>query len=151
LIQVEDTIDPIITILAPEADQSFGKYSPVYSITIEDDSIEEYGLQNIWYTVNLDLTAYVITDLVSFVDEELWESLADGFSMFHFFVFDTSGNQGYAQVRVYKEPQMNSPSDPPPLIPGYNLMIIGLISLISIIFSILRRITHFYTIKNKYE
>jgi len=151
LIQVEDTIEPIITVLAPKDDQSFGKYSPVYSITVEDDSIEEYGLQNIWYSVNLDLTAYVITDMVGFIDEELWESFAEGFLMLHFFVIDTSGNQGYAQVRVYKEPQINSPSDSLTLIPGYNLMIIGLISLISIIFSILRRITHFYTIKNKYE
>ncbi len=132
IIHVRDTIAPTITILAPEYNQSFGKFSPAYYISIDDISIEEYGLQSIWYTLDGGITTYVITDLIGVIDETLWDALPEGQSTIEFYVLDTSGNQGYVELIVIKE-LAYSPTTGSGAIPGYNLLIIGLISLLTLI------------------
>ena len=133
IIRVVDTIAPVITIIAPEYNQSFGIYSPAYYITIDDRSIVEYGLQSIWYTLDGGITTFTTSAQVGFINEALWELISEEQVIIEFYVLDTSGNQGYAQIIVNKELPVSPPSVPPPGIPGYNILIIGLISIISII------------------
>ncbi|MFX1501375.1 MAG: family 16 glycoside hydrolase, partial [Promethearchaeota archaeon] len=129
---VNDTTAPTITILAPEYNQHFGRFSPAYSLSIEDDNMEEFGLQSIWYTLDGGITNISIIELIGVIDEDLWDALPEGVISIDFYALDSSGNQGNAGIIITKD-LVNITSSDSANISGYNLFMICLTFLLIII------------------
>ena len=93
----KDTI-PVITIILPLSDITFGLVAPNYNI-----SIDELNLDTIWYTLDGGGTNYTITDLTGTFNQTAWDTLSEGSVTIRFYANDTAGNIGSAVVTVEKD------------------------------------------------
>ncbi|MFW9949994.1 MAG: hypothetical protein ACFFKA_07705, partial [Candidatus Thorarchaeota archaeon] len=101
--QIDDS-DPIINILLPFDNQTFGKIAPSYNITIIEPNIDK-----IWYTLDGGLTNITITSLNGKINQTLWNNLPEGPLIIRFYVNDTMGYLGYKDVSIFKryEPEVS--------------------------------------------
>jgi hypothetical protein len=70
--QIDDS-DPIIFILSPSYNQSFGKIAPNYTL-----SIIEPNLDKIWYTIDGGISNVTVTSLTGTIDQTIWNTLPEG-------------------------------------------------------------------------
>lgn len=114
-----DIYAPNITILEPLNFQEYRGELPHYSIVIE-----EYMLDNLWYTIDGGQNNFTITSYTGDIDQDRWEILPFGRVTLIFYAKDMAGNIGSAEVTIIKKSSV---------IPGYNLIVIlGVIGLISL-------------------
>lgn len=121
----KDTSAPIITINYPIDNQEFGTQAPTY-----DFDFDELYLDTIWYViVSEGSTPHIISSTSGAINDELWDSLADGDITIRFYANDTLGHVGYAEVIITKNTNMGSGT---PVIIGFDTFtIIVIISLIT--------------------
>ena len=122
----KDVIAPIITIISPATDEEFDN-TPIFNI-----NINEYNLDEFWYTIDNGANNYTISSLTGTINQAAWDDTSDGPVTIRFYGKDKAGNIGTNSVIVAKIPSEEPPPTPPPGIPSYNLIVlIGVISLIS--------------------
>ena len=120
----KDATDPLLTINEPVSGDIFTELPPEYNI-----SVTENNLDLMWYTIDGGITNIPFTSLTGFIDSTAWNNAPSGAITIRFYVRDLAGNEVYQEVAVVKR----SPSTPPG-IPGYDLLIlIGVISLVSVL------------------
>ena len=93
-----DTENPEIIINNPSQDEIFGDIAPNYDI-----SIIESNLESIWYTINDGATNITISEFTGTIDQIEWEKKETGMPTINFYANDTMGNEGYAEVSVFKD------------------------------------------------
>ncbi len=121
-----DLIVPIVTIIEPEFGEVFVDISPLYSITIDETSLDSY-----WYSLDDGQTNHSISELTGAISQSAWNSLSDGHVTLRFYAKDEAGNVGQSSVTITKR----TTSEPfPPGIPGYDLyLLLGALSVVSIL------------------
>lgn len=121
------TNPPDITINSPTPSQTIGTMAPSYDISIT-------GLyDSIWYTLDGGTSNITANSLIGAINQAAWTALADGIITIDFYANNSAGMEGTAQVMVVKD-SSEEPPPVPPGIPGYNLiLLIGVISVISLI------------------
>ncbi|MCK5609093.1 right-handed parallel beta-helix repeat-containing protein [Candidatus Pacearchaeota archaeon] len=92
-----DNIEPKITVNLPQPFNISGYDPPTFNI-----SIEEYSLEEVWYTLNNSLLKIFIFDNGT-VDPTYWDTIDHGLIPLTFFANDTSGNDGSMEVLIYKD------------------------------------------------
>ncbi|MFX1437803.1 MAG: hypothetical protein ACFFAA_11505 [Promethearchaeota archaeon] len=97
-----DDSDPIINIIKPQNNQTFGRNAPSYNI-----SIIEPNLDKIWYSLDGGLTNVTITSLNGTINQTLWDSAPQGIITIRFFANDTNGYFSYKDVIVNKKISTN--------------------------------------------
>ncbi|MFX1378907.1 MAG: hypothetical protein ACFFA4_07410 [Promethearchaeota archaeon] len=95
--QIDDS-DPIINILSPQDNQTFGRIAPSYNI-----SIIEPNLEKIWYTLDGGLNNVTITNLSGKINQILWNALPQGPLTIRFYANDTMGYLSYKDVIINKK------------------------------------------------
>ncbi|MFW9829067.1 MAG: hypothetical protein ACFFEY_15935 [Candidatus Thorarchaeota archaeon] len=95
--QIDDS-DPIINILYPQENQTFGRIAPSYDI-----SIIEPNLDKIWYTLDGGLNNVTITNLSGKINQILWNALPEGAVTIRFYANDTMGYLSYEDIIIYKK------------------------------------------------
>ncbi|MFW9820940.1 MAG: hypothetical protein ACFFE5_15135, partial [Candidatus Thorarchaeota archaeon] len=95
--QIDDS-DPIINILSPQDNQTFGRIAPSYDI-----SIIEPNLDRIWYTLDGGLNNVTITNLSGKINQMLWNALPEGPLTIRFYANDTMGYLGYKDIIINKK------------------------------------------------
>ena len=121
----KDLTAPVITITAPIIGAVFEDFSPIYSISIEEDNLDSF-----WCSLDGGTTNITITALSGVISETAWNVLPNGHVTLTFYAKDEGGNIGQNSVLITK----NSTEEPtpPPAIPGYDLyLLIGAFSVIS--------------------
>jgi hypothetical protein len=93
-----DDSDPIINILSPQENQTFGRIAPSYNL-----SIIESNLDKIWYTLDGGLTNITITNLNGKINQTLWNTLLEGPIIIRFYANDSMGYLSYKDVIIYKK------------------------------------------------
>jgi ABC-type transport system substrate-binding protein len=119
-----DIPPPVITIISPEAGDTFGTDPPIYSIDVNSTDLD-----TIWYTLDNGATNIIISELNGVINEDEWDDQPDGYVTIRFYANDTFGGEGTAQVIVTKD---TSPPEEPPVIPGASLLVIYLTLFIGI-------------------
>jgi len=120
----KDLVAPAITINNPEFAEVFVDISPLYSITIDESSLESY-----WYSFDNGLTNHSISALTGAISQIVWNGLPDGHVTLTFYARDEAGNVGQSSVTITKR---STSEPPPPGIPGYDLfLLLGALSVIS--------------------
>ncbi len=107
---IKDTAAPIITIISPSTDEVIGVNAPSYSISINEDNLDD-----IWYTLDGGLTNITITELMGPINQSRWDVMGDGLIDITFYANDTFGKIGFEIIPVYKDSiapiiTINSPS-----------------------------------------
>ena len=97
--QIDDS-DPIINILSPQNNQTFGRIAPSYNL-----SIIEPNLDKIWYTLDGGLTNITITNLSGKINQIFWNALPQGPLTIRFYANDTMGYLGYKDITINKKSQ----------------------------------------------
>mgnify|MGYP001107749305 CR=1 FL=1 len=122
----KDSIVPLITINEPEFGEVFAYISPLYSISIDETSLDSF-----WYSLDDGQTNYSISELTGGISQSAWDSLSDGHITLRFYAKDEAGNVGHNSVTITK----STSSEPiPPGIPGYDLyLLLGTLSIISVL------------------
>ncbi len=121
-----DIIAPIVTINEPEFGEVFVDISPLYSITIDETSLDSF-----WYSLDDGQTNYTISELTGAIDQNAWDSLSDGHITLRFYAKDEAGNVGQSLITITKR---TTPRTSPPGIPGYDLIaLIGVAFVFTII------------------
>ena len=92
-----DDSNPIINILKPQNNQTFGRNAPSYNI-----SIIEPNLDKIWYSLDGGITNITITSLNGTINQTIWDSAPQGIITIRFFANDTNGYYSYKDVIVNK-------------------------------------------------
>jgi len=122
----KDIYAPIITIETPELGDQILDYAPIFSITIQEPNIVDF-----WYSLDNGNTNFIITELTGVIDQDEWDALPNGPLTIRFYAKDQAGNIGVASVIVTK---ITTSTEPPPAIPGYDLIaLIGVTSIFTII------------------
>ena len=117
-----DIIAPIVTINEPEFGEVFVDISPLYSITIDETSLDSF-----WYSLDDGQTNYTISELTGEIDQNAWDSLLDGHITLRFYAKDEAGNVGQSSIIITKRTTA-------PGIPGYDLIaLIGVAFVFTII------------------
>ena len=120
----KDLIAPVITINEPEFGEVFVDIAPLYSITIDETSLDSY-----WYSLDGGQTNHTISELTGAIDQAAWDSLSDGHLTLIFYAEDEAGNVGQSSMTITKR---TTPVPIPPGISGYDLyLLIGALSVIS--------------------
>ena len=133
-VNIEKDIDvPIITINNPSQNQIFGAIPPIFNI-----SITELHLDEIWYTINGGTTKYMITTTSDFINQTIWDSLADGTITIRFYANDEVGNEAYAEVFIDKDTTVTS-EGPDMLLIVIIISIVGGISVVAVVLYLLMR------------
>ncbi len=120
------TAPPEVTINSPTPSQTIGTSAPSYDISIT----EPYD--SIWYTFDGGTTNITASSLTGTINQAAWTALSDGIITITFFVNNSAGMEGSAQVQVIKD----SSEEPliPPGIPGYNtIALIGVTLAVTLI------------------
>jgi hypothetical protein len=122
----KDLIAPLVTINEPEFGDIFVDISPLYSISIDETSLDSF-----WYSLDDGQTNYNISELTGAIDQNAWDSLSDGYITLRFYAKDEAGNVGQSSITILKR----TTQEPiPPGIPGYDLIaLIGATSIFTII------------------
>lgn len=115
----KDIIAPDVSVTSPSNNQEFGDAAPQFSL-----QIIEVNLDSIWYTIDDD-NLTIVNMASAQIDQMVWNSLEKGTHIIKFYVNDTAGNEGFAQVSVKKGTSVD--------IPGYYFNFIFLIAFIGII------------------
>ena len=121
----KDNIAPDITIDSPSNGQEFIDVVPIFDLTIN-----EGNLDSIWYSFDNGVTNYSC-GIAGQIDENVWNSLADGIYALRFYANDTLGNEDYSEVSIIKTSEAEEE-----IIPGfpfYGMTIFILIGAIAII------------------
>ena len=121
----KDNIAPDITINSPTDGQEFMDIVPIFDLTIT-----EGNLDSIWYSFDNGVTNYSC-GIAGQIDENVWNSLADGIYTLRFYANDTLGNEDYSEVSLIKASEAEEE-----IIPGfpfYSIAIFILIGTIAII------------------
>lgn len=92
-----DNIEPKITINMPQDFNVSGYDPPEFNIYIE-----EYSLEDVWYTLNNSLVKVFILDNGT-VDPGYWDTINHGLIPLTFYANDTSGNIGNSEILIYKD------------------------------------------------
>ncbi|MFX0010129.1 MAG: Loki-CTERM sorting domain-containing protein, partial [Candidatus Hermodarchaeota archaeon] len=125
------TSAPDLTINTPVDSEVFGAISPSYSLSIT-------GLYDtIWYTLDGGASNITASGLTGTIDQTEWDSLGDGIVTIVFYTNNSAGMIGSDVVQVIKSVSV----EPPPGIPGYNLVIVLGILCVVTFFIINRRKT----------
>ena len=95
---LKDTIKPVITILSPLQDKSFGNVTPSFNVSI----IEE-RLESTWYTIDGGLTNYTFSGLTGFINQTAWGLKEDGIITLRFYANDSLGHIGFKDVQILKD------------------------------------------------
>ncbi|MFX0105699.1 MAG: hypothetical protein ACFE75_09425, partial [Candidatus Hodarchaeota archaeon] len=95
--QIDDS-DPIINILSPQDNQTFGAIAPSYNL-----SIIEPNLDKVWYTLDGGLNNITITNLSGRINQILWDALPSGPLTIRFYANDTMGYLSYKEVTINKK------------------------------------------------
>ncbi len=121
----KDVIAPQISIVSPTSLTEFEENSPTFEL-----SIIEGNLDTIWYSLDSGINNYQCGTSGQ-INQILWDSLLNGEITIKFYSNDTLGNVDYIEITITKFiPQ----TQPPPEIPGYNLiLVIGIVSVISLV------------------
>ncbi len=122
VIVVKDITPPIIAINNPIQNQIFGIIPPTYNI-----SITELYLDTMWYTINGEITKFMITTTAGSIDSIVWDEFSDKTITIRFYANDTAGNEIFSQVSIIKNTH-----EPEQGIPGFNLLILINLSIIII-------------------
>ena len=125
----KDIYAPIITIESPEIGDQILDYSPIFSVSIQEPNLDDF-----WYSLDNGTTNITVSEFTGIVDQVEWDTLPNGPVIIRFYAQDEAGNIGVASVIVTK---LTTYIEPPPGIPGYDL--IALIAISSIITLILLR------------
>ena len=121
----KDLIVPIVTINQPTFGQVFAEISPLYSITIDETSLDSF-----WYSLDSGQTNHTITEISGAISQSVWDSHPNGHLTLRFYARDEAGNIGQNSVTITKDAAISRP----PGIPGYNLFnILGVLGALSII------------------
>jgi parallel beta-helix repeat protein len=92
-----DNVEPKITVNLPQP-FNISRYNPP-SFNI---NIEEYSLEDVWYTLNNSLAKVFVIDNGT-IDPSYWDTIGHGLIPLTFFAIDTSGNIGSVEVLIYKD------------------------------------------------
>jgi len=129
---IKDTTPPKITILAPNHRDFVNFLAPNFTI-----EVEELHLDALWYTIdngknNISFTSNSTIDQTSW--ETLWNNLSNNDEItLQFYAIDAAGNVGFAEITLIRF----DPSDL--LIPGYNVFILFVLGVVSIIFLLAKK------------
>ncbi|MFX1233630.1 MAG: hypothetical protein ACFFBY_03635 [Promethearchaeota archaeon] len=93
-----DDSEPIITILTPQANHTFGSIAPSYNL-----SIIEPNLDKVWYTLDGGLNNITITNLSGKINQTLWNNIPQGSLTIRFYANDTMGYTSYEDVTIIKK------------------------------------------------
>ena len=94
----KDTINPFISINYPRPALKFGTVPLTYNISVSD-----MNLNTIWYTINGDITRYVINSTTGAIDSFVWDTVNDGQVIIKFHVNDSIGNSNFTTVNIIKD------------------------------------------------
>ncbi|KKM64739.1 hypothetical protein LCGC14_1498340, partial [marine sediment metagenome] len=98
-ITVQKNIEvPIITINSPNSGWFFGKNPPTFDI-----SVNELNLSTMWYTLDGGLTNTTFLSFTGTIDQTEWDKLSSGTIFIRFYVNDSWGLVGYAEITVQKD------------------------------------------------
>jgi len=97
VIIIKDTTDPTINIISPILNQLFDEIAPDYIVEIYDTSLD-----SMWYSLDGGTTIYVISQLTGTIDQDLWNSLANGNYTLIFYANDTLAHIGTNEVNIVK-------------------------------------------------
>jgi hypothetical protein len=122
VIVVKDITPPIIAINNPIQNQIFGIIPPTYNI-----SITELYLDTMWYTIDGEITKFIISTTTGSIDGIVWNEFSDKTITIRFHANDTAGNEISSQVSIIKNTH-----EPEQGIPGFNLLILINLSIIII-------------------
>jgi len=100
---------PIITINSPILNQIFGNNPPNFNIFIDSSNLDI-----IWYSIDGGIINITFIENGS-IHETEWNKISNGTVIITFYANDSNGDEGYAEVNVFKDivvPQItiNSPS-----------------------------------------
>ncbi|MBA7519507.1 hypothetical protein ES705_11586 [subsurface metagenome] len=93
----KDIINPVITILSPQAYELFGNSTINFEI-----SIEEPNFNTSWYSLNGGPT-YFFTGFTGKISQVAWDACGNGTVAIHFYANDSVGNWAYKEVIVRKD------------------------------------------------
>lgn len=88
---------PVVNINKPLNGTFYGSNSPNYEVLIDAGD-----LNTSWYSLDNGLN-YTFTSLSGIINQSAWDACDNGTVKIEFFVNDTAGNLGYAEVDVYKD------------------------------------------------
>ncbi|MHA2035112.1 MAG: DUF2341 domain-containing protein [Promethearchaeota archaeon] len=94
----KDVLAPNITIISPNEYDLFGLISPAVNLSVSDGNLDEikYQLENASTTTS----NYTWT---GFIAQGVWDQIGNGTVTLRFYVNDTIGNSGSAEVYIYKD------------------------------------------------
>ncbi|MHA2180537.1 MAG: DUF2341 domain-containing protein, partial [Promethearchaeota archaeon] len=87
-----------IGIDSPSSNAVFGKNAPNFDLSIIGENID-----STWYSLDGGLTKIFFSGLMGTIDQVEWDKLGNGLVTIEFYVNDTYGNIGQAEVTVLKE------------------------------------------------
>jgi len=125
---IVDNQAPDITIIVPRNNSEFTQNAPTLTV-----HVTERFLNKMWYTLDDGSHNYTFTQNGT-INQVAWDSLLDDLITLRFFAVDKIGNLSFKDVIIKKVSTSES-------IPGYNLLIIVMISLsfCSLVITILKR------------
>ncbi|MFX1242830.1 MAG: right-handed parallel beta-helix repeat-containing protein, partial [Promethearchaeota archaeon] len=97
LINVIDTVDPVLIINEPSEGQPIGSTSPHFNVIILDKSLE-----SMWYILNTNPIKHFF-DSNNSIDQTAWNGLLDGPNTIYFYANDSAGNENFKSINVYKD------------------------------------------------
>ena len=88
---------PIIEIISPLENESYGVISPNFTVEIMDSNLD-----TMWYTMNGGLNNYTFTENET-INQGAWDALLDGEVTIRFYANNTLGDINFEQVNVIKD------------------------------------------------
>ena len=125
----KDIIAPVITINEPINAEEFYN-SPIFNISVVETNIEE-----MWYTFDGGITNHTFVGLTGTIIKSVWDDLAPGEYNLTFYVKDSMGNIGSANVVISKKQQQTELQIPF----GNFYLIVTSISIFSLLFIFRRK------------
>ncbi len=101
---IKDGSAPIISIISPITDQTFGVNAPNFTVEITDANLD-----TMWYTVNNSATKFIFTQ-DGVIDQTIWDAQTNGDVILIFYANDTAGNLASKSIIIIK----NALSEPNP-------------------------------------
>jgi len=86
-----------LEILSPEINQVFGENAPVFQISLSGKNLDE-----VWYVINSG-DNYYVEENISIIDQDLWDSLDDGYITIEFFAKNSTGFTISQKIIVLKD------------------------------------------------